>query len=604
MNADRLADRNYSNKPVQLVVCLAVLFGTCLALGLFAVALNSNFYRHHQPFHDSLGYHDKMHEVMTLGREQGMLAALQHACQCNSTVFLPNAVAALLSPILSPSRSIGIWIQVVELTAVVLSLFYFITQIKRQPAAIGFLFVGPVLAMAALYRFNGGLSDFRMDLSLCLMFALSLIWYLTSVETERRLHFLLFGCSAGLACLFRATAPVYLAIAFGPLVVFDVAMAKRRRPFVMGFTIASIAAIGLSAWYYVLNFDQLYYYYFVWNTHANQGLSWGASIGHTKFAFDHIGDASLVMVCIFHAIVTWQRFFTGHETIGHAVRYCQENQPVGDAIYRLPVFGWINYRMLWVATVPTLLLIFRGAGLNPFVSMPSSIGILLFLLLPVSLPRIQLSKPAIAVATATFVCLLGWSCFDGWKQHRPGSINSMAAHQRILKMAEADARDRGFERVSITALHLYSLNARSLRNVTLFDLTPEQTENAGQNERKIRYQFVIATAPAAQADWHQIEGDTDQEKLQTIYQQLNQRVQYLVMPEENSAKYVAQHVQHNVINRFCPELRERILKGGNWVPISEEIQNGPHETVRLFRRVGLPATLQERLAGDSSAGQF
>ncbi len=563
--------------------CLALLL-ICLAVGAFAVALNLRFYEHHQPFHDSLGYHDKLLEVITLGQEQGVLAALGHACQCNSTVFIPNAVAALLSPLVHPSRLIGVWIQVAELAAVLLSLFYYVTRVRRQSNAIGLMAVAPLLILAGLYRYNGGLSDFRMDLSLCLMFSLTVIWYLAAIATQRLGHFLLLGAAAGVACLFRATAPVYLAMALGPLIVLDLATARNRSRLARGFLLSALVAVTGSLWFYLLNFDRLHYYYFVWNTHANASLPIHESLRHVDFALNHVGDRALLMVAGFHIVIAIQRFLIGDETLAGAMQYCRQHPTSGDVFYRLPVLDWINYRLLWIAMIPTLFLILRGAGLNPFVSMPSAIGLVLFLLFPMNMPVIRLSKPAMALATIIFVSLIGRTWLDGWEEHGPGACDSMSAHQKILNSALADARQQGLKNATVASLHVFSMDTRSLRNACWFDIPGVEIQGSRAVWDGVKFHFAASLAPVAQANWEEVQGRNDQEKLQTICSQIRQRVKYLVLPNPESARFVADHAAHNVINRFCPAIREQLLQSGEWVAITAEIENAPHDTVQLFAR--------------------
>src|SRR5207253_169944 len=132
-------------------------------------------------------------------------------------------------------------------------------------------------------------SDFRMDLSLFFTFALAALWYLVAAATGRRRHFALAGAACGVAFLFRATAPVYIAAALAPLVLYDVATGPRRRELLAGCLVAGLTATGMSLWFYVINFGQLYYYYFVWNPDANAHLPLAVSARHFRFVVGHIG---------------------------------------------------------------------------------------------------------------------------------------------------------------------------------------------------------------------------------------------------------------------------------------------------------------------------
>ena len=90
---------------------------------------------------------------------------------------------------------IGIWIQTGELMLLVWSLYYYLTCVRRLPGSLAAFSIAPFFCCACLYSYRGGLSDFRMDLGLMLLFSVTCCWYLIASATGRRLHF---ACSAWL----------------------------------------------------------------------------------------------------------------------------------------------------------------------------------------------------------------------------------------------------------------------------------------------------------------------------------------------------------------------------------------------------------------------
>ena len=358
----------------QTVRWLLFLLLVCVGIGAYAQVLNAKYYAECGPFYDSMSYHEDIHVVMTLRREQGMVAALAEACS-TSTIFIPLAVAALLAASFEPSRAVGVWIQVGELALLLWSFFYYLTRIKQQTPWMAVIILSPLLALNCLYGHNGGLSDFRMDLSLFFTFSLAAVWCLIAMETRRKLHYVVFGLCAGLACLFRATAPVYLILGLGPLVLFDLARTHPRRSAVIGLGVAVSATAATCAWFYLLNHSYLHYYYFVWNKDAAAGLSWQQSLGHVAFLGNHIGMPVFYFVVAYHT--AWM------------AQWLIRNR-------RLPVFRmqsmWekvtaFDLRLLWLGIAPTALLVVQGAGLNPFVCMPSVFGIVVLALMPLGAPR-------------------------------------------------------------------------------------------------------------------------------------------------------------------------------------------------------------------------
>lgn len=280
------ADRPWQSRwlprvmPLSTARPLAAVVVAAVALGWFCSWLNALHYRTHAPFYDSLSYTITLHELMTTAREAGIPAALAAATTAD-TVFLPHLPAVLLGPFLDPSRSVGVWIQVIELAVLCGSLIAYLMRVERFTGRTAALACGAVLLMARLWRPHGGLSDFRMDFGLMAGYWTVAAWYLISRASLRRVDFLILGLACGAACLMRATAPVYILCGMGPLVIADLARLPGRGRRLGGWLLAAAVATLTGAWFYVLNRDFLYYYYVVWNGDAQAGLglleSWGTA---------------------------------------------------------------------------------------------------------------------------------------------------------------------------------------------------------------------------------------------------------------------------------------------------------------------------------------
>ena len=276
------------------IFAVAILATLCLVVGLFAVRLNARFYARSQPFYDSMSYHDQVHRVMTQARADGIVAALGTACR-SSTVCLPLIVAALAGPFIDPSRTVGIAIQIVELAILCGTLWYYLHRVRGLAPGVAALTVTPCLLWRCLYDFNGGLSDFRMDLSLALLFTTTVLWYLIAIATGRVGHFVTLGIAASATCLFRATAPVYLALTLAPLVITDLVPNATRPRRLAGLGIAAVTAAAGCLWFFLMNYEALHYYYVVWNTDANAQLPLRESLRHVSFAVGHIGVPAAVL---------------------------------------------------------------------------------------------------------------------------------------------------------------------------------------------------------------------------------------------------------------------------------------------------------------------
>ena len=239
----------YSNQRFALSAAVVVLI--CLALGIFFCSIQDLYYSHYQPFFDSVGYYDQLHAVMMTGKGEGFGASLQLASE-SGTVFMPYFVGTLVYQFVEPSRNLGVWIQVFQLMVLMVSVLYYFQKVKKSPSAFAIVLLAPLGLTTCFYLDFGGLSDFRMDLSLYLTYSISCTWYLVAIHTRRRLHFFAFGLAMAVTCLFRATAPVYLIVGLGPLILYELIRHSQRRQILTGIAIASLTAIAGSLWFFIL----------------------------------------------------------------------------------------------------------------------------------------------------------------------------------------------------------------------------------------------------------------------------------------------------------------------------------------------------------------
>ena len=552
---------------------ISVIFLVCAGLGVYFCSLQNTFYSHYQPFFDSLSYFNEVHRVMTTGQQEGVVASLRQASDENSTVFAPKCIAALVSPVFGPSRNFAVWLQLAEVLILLLSLVCYFRIVKQATPWMAMIFVTPFLLTSCLYQSHGGVSDFRMDLSLYLLYSVSCVWYLISIKTGQYVHFMLFGAAIAATCLFRATAPVYIVLSLGPLVVAELFVTKIRADLVKGLCLAAGVAVSGAGWFYVTNFDYLKYYYFVWNTDANAKLSLAEAARHINFAFDHIGIVFLCWLALLNGLLVVAKKNSENQSLASALK----------ATVRKSIEG-TDFRLVWLAIAPIGLLVLRGAGLNRYVSMPAAFGLVLYLSSSLSNDRSLFATRATKVSAfaASLVALLLVG-FDGWKDHRAGSFNSMAAHKQTIDLIVADAREEGLKRVTLDSSHMYYLHSFSLEATMRFDI-PEANFASGDIEIggiKVLPRPVFSRV-VAQADWDELEGSPE-ERLDQLVSDANEKVDYLILPGLVTANFLEQQVAHNLINKYQNKLRTRLLNSRQWVPIGNTIENSDREILQLYR---------------------
>ena len=555
----------------ERLICQGLLMLGCIAMGWLATRLNNHFYSSNQPFFDSLDYHFRTHQVMKRCQEQGLFAAIKFAC-VDVTVCLPFLIAAFAGLVCEPSRHVGIWIQTFEFTCFCLTAWWYFAKTHRLSPVTSLALTAPFFLLRCLYMNNGGLSDYRMDLSLAILFATTCLWYFIASRGNEQWPYWLLGISCAATCLFRGTAPVYFIIALGPVVLWDLIVRIRDQSYLQGMTKALILAIVLSIWFYLLNFNTLYYYYFVWNTDANAHLPLAQAIRHFSFVFHHIGSETLLYVVAFHLLVVFCRFQNRSRHLA------ESNDPTWWDFVR------IDCRLLWVALAPALFLVFRGAGLNPFVCMPSALGLLLFAQIPNQFSRGQsLNWSAASVLLVVFVVCDYKVIQRGWKSHDGESPHSMVAHQRTLDTILDDMQQNNVVEARFATSHSYFLNTHSLASVAVFDrVGARQTSDAIKIENAtLRPDGVFSLS--AEADWARTPGASDSEKLSLLATKVGEELDYIVMPTAECSAMLRDRVAHNVINRYAVRLREELLSKGNWELISTEIRNRADETVQVYR---------------------
>ena len=174
-----------------------------------------------------------------------------------------------MAPVVEPSRMVGVWIQTGLLYLFLASLLYFLIRVKRLSVNSALMGCLAFLGTKCLYFSNGGLSDFRMDLSLYLGFGMTCVWYLASMKSLMRWHFVMLGVSAAICCLFRATAPIYFLFTLCPLYFLELIRSDGRKEKLTGILVSFGVVLVLAGWFYFFNFEFLKFYYFDWNTDAN-----------------------------------------------------------------------------------------------------------------------------------------------------------------------------------------------------------------------------------------------------------------------------------------------------------------------------------------------
>ncbi len=546
---------------------LACLSLFVVAQGLYASWLNVSLYRTYGPFFDSMGYTNTMAEVITIARQDGVSSALRKSFHLG-TVSLPWLITSLFGPFLPYSRLVGVWMQELWMLALGVSVFVYLHRYRGASPWIALCFTLPSLSFLGVYRQNGGVSDFRMDLFLYLFLSTMTVWYLATYETDSHVPWVLSAGTLTLTMMNRATAPVYMAAMFGPVLLARLAMSPGRRwTLLRRVGLYWGAAFLAGALAIKQNWALIHYYYFVWGADPNANLPLRQSAKHLFFAAKSVGGplilASLVVL---------------------ALNYLARRKDSSIS----PVLRLVDWKILIFGFAPALMLTFLGAGLNFLASMPSVFGWLLFCIVPLRGPALPLPGARLA-AVLLLVASLGTAAV-GVPYHigtAGGKAPTMASLKRGITMIREDARRKGRKEARFLTAHLMDFTALAMQNVLIFDFgaIPRGGLLTLPDGLRMRADHEGLFSAAVPVNWNDdIPGRTDEEKVRYLVELANRDVDYFFLPDEASIDWMERFRPFNTINTKMRGLKTHILASGRWQPVGEPLVATPQETVTLYAR--------------------
>ena len=476
--------------------------------------------------------------------------------------------ATLLAPIVAPSRIMQVWLQSVWMVALALSLYWYFARYRRHDPSLAILLVLPFISFPRIYDWTGGLPDFRMDLSLYIFTALTAVWYLGTYETESRVPWVFAGISAMLACLARATAPVYLLVMLGPLLAIRLATARGKRRAIMENVLWMCVPVMIAiAAFLAYNFSYLYFYYVTWSPDANRHRA----VARKCDPFHHGGVARGTGAAVVRA-------GCGRDQL----RLCER------------WFPRLDWRPLWLAVAPPLFLMVRGAGLNPFVSMPAIFGFFLFACVPFEgvqpVARFLWGRVAVGILIAGGAIAAAASA--GQPQLYTGlSTTSMPGVRAVIDRASSDAISRGWPRVEMYAPMLGDFHSCSVSNVLTYEYGAiPRDDKAMYIPRGLIYHFPMELTFMAPEElfWKiNLHGNSEQERLKDAVSIVAASPDYLLLPDEATLEWLESARSGHYINGKARELRSRLLAMGKWVRLGNPVRVGANESIEVFAPSGV-----------------
>ena len=552
-----MSDPDRSTSPARWAPPL-VLFAAIAVLAGYAVYLNGLYYARYGSFYDSVSYLNQMAKIMHTVRADGIGDALQMSL-LGQTVFFPWLLSMVLGVFTEARRWHAVLLQLPLVLVLAWGTYVLMLRVARHTRPVSVAFALAMVSFQAMFHYNGGLSDLRMDLPQALSFGAALVYFALARYTGERRYWLLSGALLGVAFLWRATTPVYATILFGGFFLFDLATGRGERKRVLkDYLVGAGLAAVVSLWFFIKNFEYLRYYYTVWNFDANAALPWSESVRHLWFLFHwHLGVPFWLLMGAVLAAQVLPRLASPR-----------------DLLRRL------NWVALMGGLVPVGFLVLFGAALNPFVSIVSVPGLVLFCLAPVrgnDVAPARLQQWAF-VAAAAIAC--GVSAWGGIARHtkvEEGWTSSGAAVRQVTEAIDADLRQRGATRATLEMTYVGSLDSVAILNSFVFDrgFALNKHYMAVRDGMELS---MIQPGLANPIEWNAIAGSTPDAKLQTLTDQAITSADYIVVPE-NGTEFFPSHAVAPHAYRF----RDMILARGGLVRVSPPIRISQREIVSVYR---------------------
>lgn len=516
-----------------------------LLYGVIFTIFNNLYYEQYLSFYDSMSYYAQSYrmanEVMNI---------------TESTVFIPTLLAELIMKYTSLFRESGVIVIFLYFYIFILSLHFFFIKVCRFNALYACIGLLPFFILHGYFARVGGIADFRVDLVFLFSFSSVILWYEIIIKENNNKNWLIFTVLFSLMLLSRTTSVIYILITLFPIMLMDYkSIMSSEYLKKIGVSLAGI--LILSGWFYYIQFDYLYFYYFVWNFDATAKLPISESIHHVDYVMKYLGWYPFAFVLLIKACFSKniKDFFSCEIRI---------------------------LRYILIGLAPVAFLVIKGAGLNPYVALPSTLGILLSFILFI-LNEKSLIKPDninnkryfvfFIILLITFVPLLSKT----YKNHNhPFVGDRQELNVAINKLLQDDS-------ATITLpLYANALNRGVFIDNLSFDYKYKPLLN-GIVYTKDSRKFVINYYPyLTQSEFPNLEGKDDNEKLVNYIEQ-NSNNEYIFLPTLKTAEYMEKYLYHVYINKYSTFVVQKFLEIDGFVKVGDNIKLNENEEFFLLK---------------------
>jgi hypothetical protein len=230
-----------------------------------------------------------------------------------------------------------------------------------------------------------------------------------------------------------------------------------------------------------------------------------------------------------------------------------------------------------------LLMILMRAGRNPFVAMPSAIG--LFLLVAAWACRWlpELPKPQARLLWTWLMLILALCLFRLGRRDNFSAFASMDSHRQIIEMILSDVIEQGRNLARYDTLQMTELCSNSLWSVLQFDIPGSERQPAMMRVEGVDFYPAQIFPLAAQSEWERLPGSNESEKIDGLLAVAEIHVDYLIVAEADTAEQIQFDHNRPAVNLRLPQLRAAVTGLERWTKIFGGIETMPGRRYAIYR---------------------
>ena len=161
----------------------------------------------------------------------------------------------------------------------------------------------------------------------------------------------------------------------------------------------------------------------------------------------------------------------------------------------------------------------------------------------------------------------------------------MKANHLVIDTMVDNTRHRGKKELRYGIVQITDFDSNILYSVLLFDRPDGKPHLDGVVIDGIDVQRIQTFSRPSETDWAQLPGETDEAKIAGMVSEAGTEIDFLIIPDEPSAKSIPVKIGNNVVNNHLTRIRELIVNSESWAPVKTDIQVDDKEFADIYRNL-------------------